>query len=188
MEIFSPVRRQESKLPSRIAEQIHTLIVERRLKEGDRLPPEGELARLLGVSRPSLREALKTLAAAEGRLLLDVVARMRAVRTEDHELVETLQRLDTELHQRIAEATHNPLLVRVMQGLLDLLSESRRRSLLIPGQGLKSIRYHEAIARAIARRDAHVAARAMRRHLEDILRAVRRQRIAPGRARTASGG
>ncbi len=249
MRMFSPVRRLESKLPSRIAEQIRLLISERRLREGDRLPSEGELAPLLGVSRPSLREALKTLAAvglveirhgqgtfiksadvdraldraisgwfqghgigrhltemrqllepaaaawaaeraipAERQALLDVVSRMRAVRTDDQDLVETLQRLDTELHQRIADATHNPLLVRVMQGLLDLLSESRRRSLLIPGQGLRSVRYHEAIAGAVVRRDAHGAARAMRRHLADVFRAVMRQRSAPGRAKTAGGG
>lgn len=63
MQMFAPVRRLESKLSSRIAEQIQALIAKRRLREGDRLPPEAELALLLRVSRPSLREALKTLAA-----------------------------------------------------------------------------------------------------------------------------
>ena len=37
--MFAPVRRLESKLSSRIAEQIQALIAKRRLKEGDRLPP-----------------------------------------------------------------------------------------------------------------------------------------------------
>lgn len=245
--MFAPVGRQDSTLSSRIAEQIQDLIARRRLREGDRLPSEVELTRLLRVSRPSLREALKTLAAlglleirhgqgsyvkngdvdramdratsawftgeGTGRYLLEmrqllepaaaawaaqratpeeraaltaVVARMQAVRPQDPDLVETLQRLDTELHQRIAEATHNPLLARMMRSLLDLLSESRKRSLRIPGQGLKSVKFHAAIARAIARQDGRGAAAAMRDHLEDVLRAVTRRRAAPGKTRAAA--
>ncbi|MQA07559.1 MAG: FCD domain-containing protein [Pseudonocardiaceae bacterium] len=42
-------------------------MTEEQLKAGDRLPPERELATLLGVSRPSLREAIRSLA-AKGRL------------------------------------------------------------------------------------------------------------------------
>ncbi len=247
--MFAPVRRLESKLSSRIAEQIQALIAARRLKEGDRLPPEAELAGLLRVSRPSLREALKTLAAVglleirhgqgtfvksgdvdraldratsawfeghgtgrhlmeirqvleppaaawaaeratpEERLALaDVVSRMQMVRPDDPALVETLQGLDTELHHRIAVATHNPLLVRVMRSLLDLLSESRKRSLHIPGQGLKSVRYHAAVARAIARQDPQEAVRAMRQHLDDVRRAVTRRQGSPGKARMAATG
>jgi GntR family transcriptional repressor for pyruvate dehydrogenase complex len=37
------------------------LITERHLKAGDRLPPERELAQAMGVSRSSLREALRAL-------------------------------------------------------------------------------------------------------------------------------
>lgn len=246
--IFAPVRPLGSKLSSRVADQIQALIAARRLKPGDRLPSEAELARSLRVSRPSLREALKTLAAVglleirhgqgtyvrsgdvdraldratsawfgghgtgrhllemrqlleppaaawaaerataeERRALAEVVTRMKAVRPDDSDLVETLERLDTELHQRIAEATHNALLVRVMRSLLDLLSESRKRSLRIPGQGLKSVRYHEAIVRAIARGDPRGASRAMREHLEDVLRAVTRQRPIPRKMRAATG-
>lgn len=47
----------------RIAERIERLIAERDLQPGDRLPPERALADELGVSRPSLREAIKTLEA-----------------------------------------------------------------------------------------------------------------------------
>jgi GntR family transcriptional repressor for pyruvate dehydrogenase complex len=249
MQMFAPVRRLQGNLSTRIAEQIQDLIARRRLKEGDRLPSEAELARLLRVSRPSLREALKTLAAVglleirhgqgtfvtdgnvaraldratsawfegsgTGRYLLEmrqlleppaaawaaeratpeeraalaeIVSRMRAVRPDDPDLVETLQRLDTELHHRIAETTHNPVLVRMMRSLLDLLSESRKRSLRIPGQGLKSVRFHSAIARAIARQDPRGAARAMREHLEDVLRAVTRPPVASAKTRASAPG
>jgi GntR family transcriptional repressor for pyruvate dehydrogenase complex len=49
------------KVSEGIVEQVKTLISEGKLKPGDRLPPERELVKQLGVSRPSLREALNTL-------------------------------------------------------------------------------------------------------------------------------
>ena len=49
-------------LPDQIAARLIDLITERRLKAGDRLPPERELAASMGVSRSSLREALRALA------------------------------------------------------------------------------------------------------------------------------
>src|SRR4051794_6569352 len=49
-------------LPDQIAQRLIALITERQLKAGDRLPPERELAVTMGVSRSSLREALRALA------------------------------------------------------------------------------------------------------------------------------
>src|SRR6476469_2918207 len=49
-------------LPDQIAGRLIALIVEKQLKAGDRLPPERELAVTMGVSRSSLREALRALA------------------------------------------------------------------------------------------------------------------------------
>lgn len=48
-------------LPNKIADRILALIEERRLRPGDRLPAERELAETMGVSRPALREALRAL-------------------------------------------------------------------------------------------------------------------------------
>jgi len=50
-------------LPKQIAQQIRQAIVEGRLQADDRLPGEQELAERYGVSRPTIREALKRLAA-----------------------------------------------------------------------------------------------------------------------------
>jgi GntR family transcriptional repressor for pyruvate dehydrogenase complex len=64
--LWSPIKESGS-LTSRIAERIVTLIDEYRLAPGERLPSEREMARMLGVSRPALREAVKGLE-AHGRL------------------------------------------------------------------------------------------------------------------------
>lgn len=50
-------------LAKQIAENIGSAIIEGRLKVNQRLPTEEELARQFGVSRPTIREALKRLAA-----------------------------------------------------------------------------------------------------------------------------
>lgn len=57
------------RLYRQIADQIRALIAGGEFTPGDRLPPERDLAKQLGVSRPSLREALIAL---EMETLLDV--------------------------------------------------------------------------------------------------------------------
>jgi GntR family transcriptional repressor for pyruvate dehydrogenase complex len=56
-----PVFRQEA-LYVRIASHVRELIETKQLQPGERLPTERELARLLGVSRVPIREAMRTLA------------------------------------------------------------------------------------------------------------------------------
>jgi DNA-binding FadR family transcriptional regulator len=50
-------------ISKQIAEQLRSAIVDGHFKIGERLPTEDELAQRYGVSRPSVREALKRLAA-----------------------------------------------------------------------------------------------------------------------------
>ncbi len=47
--------------PDNLAQRILSLVREKGLKTGDKLPPERELSSILNVSRPSLREALNAL-------------------------------------------------------------------------------------------------------------------------------
>jgi GntR family transcriptional repressor for pyruvate dehydrogenase complex len=54
---------------TRVAEQVERFIASNGLAPGDRLPGERELCRLLGVSRTSVREALRSL---EARGVVDV--------------------------------------------------------------------------------------------------------------------
>jgi GntR family transcriptional regulator, transcriptional repressor for pyruvate dehydrogenase complex len=57
--IFKPITQE--KLSVKIANQIKDLILQGKLKPGEPLPPERKLISILNVSRPSLREALKSL-------------------------------------------------------------------------------------------------------------------------------
>ena len=53
----------KTSISRQIAEQLRSAIVSGQFKIGERLPTEDELAQRYGVSRPSVREALKLLAA-----------------------------------------------------------------------------------------------------------------------------
>ncbi|MGB3554937.1 MAG: FadR/GntR family transcriptional regulator [Jannaschia sp.] len=66
---FQPVEAQ--KRAAAVIRQVETLILRGVLRPGDRLPPERELSERLGVSRPSLREAVAEL---QARGLLDTRA------------------------------------------------------------------------------------------------------------------
>jgi len=61
-ESLEPVRR--TKVYEEVAARIRRLIAEGHLKAGDKLPPERDLASALGVSRTSVRDAIRTLEAA----------------------------------------------------------------------------------------------------------------------------
>jgi len=56
-------RQKTDVLPFAIAQKIRTIITQRGLKPGDRLPTERELVEEFGVSRSTLREAMKVLRA-----------------------------------------------------------------------------------------------------------------------------
>jgi len=59
---WQPIK-QPGSLTDRIVDRILELVTERRVASGDRLPAEREMAQMLGVSRPALREAVKVLEA-----------------------------------------------------------------------------------------------------------------------------
>lgn len=60
--MFSQVKRYD-RLSDRVQAQLQNLILGQKLKPGDRLPPERELAEALGVSRTVVREAIRSLTA-----------------------------------------------------------------------------------------------------------------------------
>ena len=50
-----------NRVSQQVAEQIKDLILEGKLKPGDKLPSERELSKIIGVGRLSLREGLRIL-------------------------------------------------------------------------------------------------------------------------------
>jgi GntR family transcriptional regulator, transcriptional repressor for pyruvate dehydrogenase complex len=219
---FEVVRR--NKVYEEVAKQIERLIL-KKLKPGDKLPSERELAEMLQVSRSSIRDAIRSLElvglveprqgagtivreisaeslvssfsdALKGRQeqvseLLDfrkmlepslaARAATRASAEEISEMEEILQRQeekqrqgdaaiaeDAEFHYNVALASGNRVVLKVLDILMDLLRETRERSLQVEGRPQKSLAGHRRILAAIKRHDAEGAKAAMRRHIEDI--------------------
>jgi len=85
---------------------------------------------------------------------------------------EVLSEKDAQFHVAIAEASQNLVLVRVMLTLLDLLAQSRRESLSIPGRARLSLRDHERIVEEIEAQRAGKAREAMLEHLISVESAI----------------
>jgi len=219
---FETIRR--NKVYEEVARQIQNHIFE-HLKPGDVLPPERELANQLGVSRGSVRDAIRSLElvgllepqqgrgtvvcepsaeALAGPLaavlvqkrklvgqLLDVrkiiepplarraaqhatavqIAEMEQILERQSEKVrrgETAIEEDNEFHYRIALAADNSVLLRIVDVLMDMLQEIRRRSLQASGRAQKSLAGHRRILAALQRHDPGASESAMLRHLEEI--------------------
>ena len=219
---FEVIRR--NKVYEEVAKQIERLIL-KKLKPGDKLPSERELAEMLQVSRSSIRDAIRGLelmglvdprqgagtivrepsveplanpfsnALKRRQELVSELLDFRkmlepplAARAATHasadeisEMEEILQRQeaklsdgeaaiaeDAEFHYSIALASGNSVVLKVLDILMDLLRDTRERSLQVKGRPEKSLAGHRRILTAIRRRDAEAAKAAMRRHIEDV--------------------
>ena len=88
------------------------------------------------------------------------------------ENLEVLSDRDAQFHVAIAEASQNLVLVRVMLTLLDLLAQSRRESLSIPGRAKLSLKEHERIVEEIEAQRPKEARKAMLEHLTSVESAI----------------
>jgi GntR family transcriptional regulator, transcriptional repressor for pyruvate dehydrogenase complex len=75
---------------------------------------------------------------------------------------------DSEFHYNVALASGNSVVLKVLDVLMDLLRETRERSMQVEGRPQKSLAGHRRILAAIKRHDAEAAKAAMRRHIEDV--------------------
>jgi len=75
---------------------------------------------------------------------------------------------DSEFHYAIALASGNSVVLKVLDTLMDLLRDSRERSLQVEGRQQKSVAGHRRVLAAIKRHDSEGAKVAMRRHIEDV--------------------
>ncbi|MDK2824507.1 MAG: GntR family transcriptional regulator, transcriptional repressor for pyruvate dehydrogenase complex [Clostridia bacterium] len=228
--MFSPIKKDPTSVYEKILKELTSAIMHGDLKPGDKLPAERNLAEMMGVSRTSLREALKMLAAQgmveikhgqgvfiteketptnllkgfAGQKLLDsntlkdlfelrkLLETQNAVwvcqRGSDEAIIsltrlveETLSALqknkddliilakqDSEFHTKLAEASGNKVIVRVMHDLLDLLNESRCQALSIPERPQKSLNEHKDIVEALKLRDVELVKEKMLTHLTNV--------------------
>jgi GntR family transcriptional repressor for pyruvate dehydrogenase complex len=219
---FEAVRR--SKVYEEVARRLEQFIAE-RMKPGDMLPSERELAEQFSVSRSSIRDAIRRLelvglveprqgsgtvvreVSADSIInpltnvlvqkrklvveLLDVRKMLEpplAARAATHasaadiaEMEDILRRQDerqrrgenaieedNEFHYAISMASDNSVVLKVLDVLMDLLRETRERSLQVEGRPQKSIAGHRRILSAIKRHDPVAAELAMRRHIEEV--------------------
>jgi GntR family transcriptional repressor for pyruvate dehydrogenase complex len=75
---------------------------------------------------------------------------------------------DSEFHYAIAQAARNGVVLKVLDVFMDLLRESREKSLQVAGRLQKSIIGHRRILNSIRRHDTAGAEAAMRQHLKDV--------------------
>jgi GntR family transcriptional regulator, transcriptional repressor for pyruvate dehydrogenase complex len=219
---FEVIRR--NKVYEEVAKQIERLIL-KKLKPGDKLPSERELAEMLQVSRSSIRDAIRGLelmglveprqgagtivrelsaealvnpfanALKHRRELVSELLDFRkmlepplAARAATHaspeeisEMEDILRRQeerqsrgdsaiaeDAEFHYSVALASGNSVVLKVIDTIMDLLRDTRERSLQVEGRSQKSLAGHRRILAAIKRHDAEAAKAAMRRHIEDV--------------------
>ncbi len=75
---------------------------------------------------------------------------------------------DSEFHYAIAEAARNSVVLKVLDAFMDLLRETRERSLQLDGRLQWSFAGHRRILNAIRKREPAEAEQAMRRHIDEV--------------------
>src|ERR1700760_1338221 len=194
-----------------IVDQIRLLMRQGQLKPGDRLPPERDLCERFGVSRVTVREALRMLESSglveirvgarggafvtapssdrvgegladlltlsvisasdvtEVRMILEAgivpLGRQRseaALTAGDYSMDMSL-----EFHIRVAQATHNPAVVMLVESFRGpILMSLQQAHEAAPEMGGLGTREHEQFIAAVRRRDAGTASKIMREHRE----------------------
>jgi GntR family transcriptional regulator, transcriptional repressor for pyruvate dehydrogenase complex len=79
---------------------------------------------------------------------------------------------DVQFHRQVALAAHNPVLARMMDGVNDLLVESRKFTSHLPDMTRRAVRYHLLIAEAIDERNPIQARLLMLAHVNDAVNSV----------------
>lgn len=152
--------------PDSVVDVLAAVIVRRR----------GLVDELMDV-RAIVEPALAARAAASATR--EQIARLRAVVERHRERVrrgEPAVAEDTEFHNPIASSARNGVLLAVLDTLVNLLSDTRRRVLQVEGRARTSLAGHERVLRAIEARSPRAAEEAMRRHLRAIAGLVARSR------------
>lgn len=79
-----------------------------------------------------------------------------------------LAELDHKFHMTIANNSKNEVLIRIMNYLIDLLSESRNKSIQIPGRAKQSVQEHAKILQAMKQKNIALAQQSIKSHLDSV--------------------
>jgi GntR family transcriptional repressor for pyruvate dehydrogenase complex len=99
---------------------------------------------------------------------LDEIVKQAEIVTSGEVDYKLLSELDHKFHLALANSSQNVVLIRIMQNLIDLLSESRLTSIQIPGRAIKSVEEHSKILNAIKKKDVTLAKRYISEHLDSV--------------------
>ena len=227
--MFKPI--QPKTASSSVADQIKEMILQGHLQPGDRLPSERDFAETFGVSRATIREALRSLSAigmisirqgdgsfveqfkieglleplatlfqldgaedelesfSEVREILEVemvaLAAERASETDIENINRALEAMveevrsggigdvaDADFHLAIAKSCKNPLLVKLMEVVANLMKctyQASRKQLFLDQKSLAEIyNTHHDVLKAIETRNPKEAKKLMRNHLRQV--------------------
>lgn len=81
---------------------------------------------------------------------------------------------DVAFHASLAAAAHNELFPVLLNSISDVMAEVRQLGFQVPGTHETAIMHHERILAAVKARDSAAAVRAMKAHLRDSERVLRR--------------
>ncbi len=219
-------------LADQVTDRLLEYIETQNLRPGDLLPSETSLVNSFGVSRPVIREALKSL---EGKGVIEIVngkgalirpidsdplrlffrramqmeygtmrelmevrkglevqsAILAAQRHNEKDLeairrvlqamrenmgdLETYTRLDVEFHLRVASASHNTMMVSLVESIRDALRNTIAAGLQSRGDALELEAIqdtHEELFEALTKGDVQAATETMIRHFDEAIIAM----------------
>jgi GntR family transcriptional repressor for pyruvate dehydrogenase complex len=125
----------------------------------------GDLLEFRRMIEPALAKRAAQNASEEEVAYMEDVLRRQKERVDQGELaIEE----DSEFHYAIAQAARNSVVMKVLDSFMDLLRETRERSLQLEGRLQKSFVGHRRILDAIRKHDLRAAEKAMRQHIDEV--------------------
>ena len=124
-----------------------------------------DLVQVREILEPEIAALAATHATAEQLASLDkAVAVMDAALNDAEAFIEG----DLDFHLTLAEATQNDIIPILIDSIIDLLREQRKRIFFTPGGPQRGQIHHKRILKAVKQHDPDAARKAMRAHLTQV--------------------
>jgi GntR family transcriptional repressor for pyruvate dehydrogenase complex len=138
--------------------------LDRMIKVGQ---PEGtaNLAEVREILEPDIAALAATRADEEDiAAMREAIALMDSMRQDADAFIEA----DLDFHLALAEAASNPLILSLIDSIVGLLREQRKRIFYVDGGPERGQYHHKRILEAVEHRDSQGAREAMRAHLRQV--------------------